>query len=54
MFKKYILLAVAAVTTFISLSAQNWVKDFGHREGDVIITGLVTDSKDHVLITGTF
>jgi hypothetical protein len=54
MFKIYMLLALATVTTFIPLSAQDWVKDFGHREGDVIITGLVTDSKDHVLITGTF
>jgi hypothetical protein len=54
MLKRYMLLAVVAVTAFISISAQNWVKDFGHREGDAIITGLVTDSKDHVLITGTF
>ncbi len=54
MIKRYILLTAAAATAFISLSAQDWVKDFGHREGDAIVTGLVTDSKDHVLITGTF
>lgn len=54
MIKRYILLFVTAVMASISLSAQDWVKDFGHREGNVNITGLVTDSKNHVLITGTF
>lgn len=54
MIKRYILLSVAAVMAFNMLSAQDWVKDFGHREGDAIISGIVTDSKDHVWIAGTF
>ena len=39
---------------FLSVSAQDWVKSFGHREGDAVITGLVTDTENNVIVTGTF
>lgn len=55
MLRKYLLyLVYLSVSTFSSVQAQDWVKSFGHREGNAVVAGVVTDSESNVLITGTF
>ena len=52
--KRKMITGVFTTLFSLSLPAQDWVKSFGHREGDAVVTGLVTDMENNVLITGTF
>jgi len=52
--KRGIISVVLAAGLFLSLQAQDWVKSFGHKQGDAVVAGLVTDKENNVLVTGTF
>ncbi|MCP4313658.1 MAG: T9SS type A sorting domain-containing protein [Bacteroidetes bacterium] len=52
--KRYLLWALFLSLFACSLHAQDWVTSFGHEEGDVLIEGVVTDSENNIVITGTF
>ncbi len=52
--KRYIISALFTLVLILPVPAQDWVKSFGHREGDVVLSGLITDKENHVLVTGTF
>jgi len=52
--KRNIITVVFTAVFILSLPAQDWVKSFGHREGDAVVTGLVTDRENNVFVTGTF
>ena len=38
----------------VALKANEWVKNFGDKAGDVEVEGVVTDSDNNAIITGTF
>ena len=52
--KRCIISAAFTWALILSIPAQDWVRSFGHPEGDAVITGLVTDTENHLLVTGTF
>ena len=52
--KRCIISVLFALVFILSVPAQDWVRSFGHEEGDAVVTGLVTDSENNVLVTGTF
>jgi len=52
--KRYILLLVMVSLIAVQVEADDWVKGFGHKEGDVVVAGVVTDSEHNAIITGNF
>ena len=52
--KKLIVWLVMILLNTVALKANNWVKSFGDTTGDVVVEGVVTDSDNNVIITGTF
>lgn len=52
--KRYIFLLVVLSLSTAALRADTWVKGYGHKEGDVVVAGVVTDSENNAIITGNF
>ena len=52
--KKWVLWLTMISLNTVALKANEWVKNFGDKAGDVEVEGVVTDSDNNAIITGTF
>ena len=52
--KKLIVWLVMILLNTVALKANNWVKSFGDKAGDVVVEGVATDTDNNVIITGIF
>lgn len=52
--KKWVLWLTMISLNTVALKANEWVKNFGDKAGDVKVEGVVTDSDNNAIITGTF
>jgi hypothetical protein len=51
---RYILTLAVVFLSAVAVRADSWVKGFGHKEGNVMVASVVTDSEHNAIIAGSF